>query len=335
MKKSSNDQLRQEIIGLGKNSIRKNYYRSLLEKQQALEDKNKELELEIQKRKKTEDELKHLNEALETKIADRTEDLRISNQKLQRSLNDLEKSYAYLIEAEKMASLSHLVRGISHELNTPLGVSLTTASYASDIIKSLLDKGTQLTYSDFNTQLSKINESIDIILEGITKSAELTRSFKEIASIHGKHEKSKFHVKDYLDTIIKSMHNDFSKFDHVEINLYPHDNIIINGYPGIFTQVLTILITNSLNHGFSSKGGVIDLYFKEDDQYNFFTYKDNGKGIDEGDLTHLFEPFFTTKMSGTNPGLGLFTAYNLIKSIQGDINCYNNKGFCVVIKTRK
>ncbi len=336
MKKSSDDKLRQEIIGLGKNSVRKNYYGSLLKKQKALEIKNKELEDEIFKRKETEDELKQLNELLESRIQTRTNDLNISNQKLQESLDYLEKSYTYLIEAEKMASLNHLVKGISHELNTPLGVSLTTTTYVSTLLKTLIqDYDDTMSQKDVTKQLKKIDTSLDLVMKAIKKSTDLTNSFKEIASMHGHHHKGKFSVIEYINTIVRSMQSSINHFDDVEINVHCDKNFIVDGYPGIFTQVLTILFSNTFIHGFDQKGGTIDITFDEQEEFYHYIYKDNGKGLDEKLMQHVFEPFFTTKMSGQSPGLGLFTAYNLVKSVHGNINCYNDSGFCIEVQVKK
>ncbi len=336
MKKSSDDNLRKEIIGLGKNSIRKNYYRSLQEKQKDLEEKNKELEAEITHRKEIENKLKELNEVLESRIKERTSDLDESNKKLQHTIDNLEKSYEYLIEAEKLASLNHLVKGISHEINTPLGASLTTTTYVSSQLNTLIR---QLKKSDSNPvliqRLMKINLSIDLILEGIESSAALTNSLKQLSSMHNNHERQLFSIEEYTDTIIKSMQSKVNHFDSLAIDVKCKENLIVDGYPGIFTQIFTILLANSLTHAFDEKGGHIFISFEEDEHYIYSVFKDDGKGLDESLIQYVFDPFFTTSMSGTTPGLGLFTAYNLVKSMSGDIKCYNDNGFRVDITIPK
>ena len=335
MKKSSNDELRQEIIGLGKNSIRKNYYRSLLEKQKILEERNRELEAEIIKRKGIEDELKILNDDLETRIAERTKDLEVSNERLKASLDELEKSYSYLIESEKIASMTHLVRGISHELSTPLGISLTSVSFAIRLVKGLMDGSNHKMDSKVRKEVSKINQSLDVILKGINRSTNLIKKFKEITSFSEHHKISRFCPNDYLDTLRISMADEISKFKKVDLVIHPDPSLSINGYPRAFMEILTVLLSNTLEHGFTDEGGKIDLYFDEDEDYTYLSYQDDGMGIDDEVIPHLFEPFFTTKMSQKNSGLGLFIVYNLVKNLDGEIKSYNNNGFCVDIKMKK
>jgi len=328
MKKSSDENLRNEIIGLGKNSMRKNYYRSLIEKQKALEQKNIELKMEVNLRKEAEKKLSQLNDELEERICKRTEELDESNKKLKVTISDLEKSYDYLIEAEKLASLNHLVNGISHELNTPLGVSLTATSFVSELTQNTLSKlnENKLKKSELINAFDQIDKSSAMLLESLDQMTELIGNFKQIALVQGNYQKFEFSAHEYFQWLIKSMQTDISAFDKVIINNECEKEKVINGYPGIYSQLLSIFLNNTFIHGFSKSGGTItfDFYEKEGDYY--FYYSDDGKGMDESLMTHIYEPFFSTKMNSKTPGLGLFAAYNLVMSLGGNIKCSSSPG---------
>ncbi|MBI9014961.1 MAG: HAMP domain-containing histidine kinase [Clostridiales bacterium] len=335
MNKSSDEKLRNEIIGLGKNSIRKNYYRSLVEKQKALEQKNVELKIEVNLRKEAEKKLSQLNEELEERISERTMELDESNQKLKMTISNLEKSYDYLIEAEKLASLNHLVNGISHELNTPIGVSLTTASFVTDLVKNTLLKLNEknLKRSELLNTLEQLDKSSGMLLESIKQMTELTRNFKKISVVQDHYRKFDFSVYEYFQMVIKSMQTNIAAFDKVLIRNNCNKELIIDSYPGIYSQLLTTFLNNTFVHGFSQSGGIITIDFYEDESSYYFKYSDDGKGMEVSLLTHVFEPFFSTNMSSNTPGLGLFAAYNLVANLAGNIKCFSSpgKGFAIEV----
>lgn len=335
MKKLSDENLRNEIIGLGKKSIRKNYYRSLIEKQKDLEQKNNELLEEVKLRKEAEAKLSHMNEILECKISERTLELDQSNKKLKKTIDELEKSYKYLVEAEKLASLNHLVTGVSHELNTPLGVSLTTTSFISELSKKLISdfKEQKLSKISLENSLIKMDKSSDILLESIAQMTKLIDNFKQIATAQGDYRKVYFRVCEYFQMIIQSMSERMSFFENIAIHTNCNENMMVNSYPGLYAQLLTIFLNNTLIHGFTKVGGTINIEFFQENNHYHFKYNDNGHGLDEGLMTHLFEPFFSTKMNSRTPGLGLFTAYNLVLSLEGSIRCESpgGKGFYIEV----
>lgn len=339
MKESSNENKRNEIMGLGKHSSRKNYYRSLIEKQKDLEAKNLELSIEILRRKEAEKEIQALNDELEERIISRTLELAESNTQLKKTLTNLEKSYSYLIEAEKLASLNHLVNGISHELNTPLGVSLTSASFINDIIAIASNKFSEkkLTRTDLENMFGQLNETSLMLLDSIDKMTRLTENFKRIALVQDNYQKFEFSVYEYTDMIIESMQSQFNDFDQVTVNNKCDPNLVIESYPGIYSQLLTTFINNSLVHGFNKIGGHISITVSEESSHYHIIYQDDGKGIDKLLISHVFEPFFSTKMNNETPGLGLFAVYNLITSLNGTITCDSElgHGFVLDIKLPK
>jgi two-component system NtrC family sensor kinase len=87
-------------------------------------------------------------------------------------------------------------------------------------------------------------------------------------------------------------------------------------------QVLTNLIKNAIDA--MPAGGVIDIILEDSLGDVSITVKDNGLGIKEADRAKIFEPFFTTKGIGHGTGLGLATAYGIVKMHKGQIIAESN-----------
>jgi signal transduction histidine kinase len=90
----------------------------------------------------------------------------------------------------------------------------------------------------------------------------------------------------------------------------------LTSFPGAISQIIINLIMNSLTHGFSdSKSGKIQIVVSDIlEEYDevLLIYSDNGKGIEEKNLSKIFDPFYTSNRGGGNTGLGMHITYNLI-----------------------
>ncbi|MDO6565176.1 histidine kinase, partial [Amphritea sp. 1_MG-2023] len=76
--------------------------------------------------------LAHLNAELEQRVSDRTRELEQSNEELRATLEKLQEAQQQLVESKKLAALGGLVAGVAHEINTPIGVGYTAASFLVD-----------------------------------------------------------------------------------------------------------------------------------------------------------------------------------------------------------
>jgi len=279
-----------------------------------LEEKIEQRDEEIEARKEAEKEITNLNETLEIKVEDRTKKLKKVNSELEISMNELKKTQETLIESEKMASLGELVAGVAHEINTPVGVSLTGITHflsLSDKISKLYkeDKLSEEEFEEFINTSEELAKSININLE---KTAQLVRSFKQVAVDQSSDGKRVFNLCEYIEEILLSIRN-ITKKTNIEINKECSQNININGYPGVISQVLTNLIMNTITHAYKKgEKGKIDITSKEKNNNILIIYKDYGKGIKEENKQKVFNPFFTTNREDGGSGLGLSIIYNLI-----------------------
>lgn len=296
-----------------------------------LQEKNYELEEEMKKRILAEENLKHFNDELEKIIKERTLQLETSNKILEESLENLRKSQDYLIQTQKMAALGSLVVGISHELNTPLGIAITSSTYITQIIEDILSKYEMKTLKGdyFVDKCNQVLNSCEILNSSLNRSTNLVDNFKQIAIDQTNYEYRNFKLREYIDKIILSMNSDLNS-KNVKIDIECDENLELKGYPGILTQIIINLIQNSLVHGFYEKEDCnIKLGCKIEEENVIIFYRDNGVGMTVEQLNRAFEPFYTTKLGQGRNGLGLFMVYNLVISKLGGrikLESHENEG---------
>ena len=268
-------------------------------------------------------EVQQLNRDLEQKVKDRTHDLSFSNEKLKRTLEDLQQTQQHLIQAEKMSSLARLVAGLAHEINTPVGTALTGISSLSSLSQCFQANCIQgIKKKEFESYCDNTLELCKVTQKNIEKAADLVKNFKQVSTDEFKEEKRLFNLKQYtLDTISYLKPKIKEKAISFEIDI--DENLKMNSYPGTFGQLLNILILNSLTHAFptTEKGGIYIKITIQKDKL-FIYYSDNGKGIREQDLPHIFDPFYKSNLSSMGFGLGLHILYNLVSSsFNGTVEC--------------
>jgi PAS domain S-box-containing protein len=277
---------------------------------------------DITDRKRAEESIRRMNEELERRVAERTIEL-------QESLATLKRAQKQLVESEKMAALGALVSGISHEINTPIGVSVTAASYLElQTQKFMAQYGANaLKRSDLDQYVKVAQESTAIMLSNLNRAAHLIKSFKQVAVDRSTEEKRRFNLKDYLEDILLSLRPHLKKTQHT-VTVNCPDHLELTSYPGAFSQIISNLIMNSLIHGFEDQEhGTITIDIAVNPLSLHLTYRDNGKGIADEHLPKIFEPFFTTKRSQDNTGLGMHIVYNLVtQQLNGTIACESARG---------
>ena len=276
---------------------------------------------ELNLRKEAESKLVNLNENLEALIDERTVELEQTIETLHHAQNEL-------VQSQKMASLGSLVAGISHEINTPIGIGVTSATSIEEEVSLFLSKyknGT-MKKSDLESFIQHIKEASDILTKNLHRASELISSFKLISvdQTGGKHRTIKIH--DYIDEIITSMRPKLKKTSIEVINKTQHDLPIFTD-PGALYQILSNFIDNSLIHGFNSDStGAISISSEVEGQYLKLIYEDTGKGIEKSIKARIFDPFFTTRLGKGGSGLGLSVVYNLITStLKGKVEVYSDQ----------
>lgn len=285
------------------------------------------------------------NESLERRVEERTRDIKQTNYKLEQSILNLKNAQNQLVQTEKMAALGGLVAGISHEINTPIGTSVTSATSIEESFNDIEKeyKAGQLTQDAFHEFINHTREGLDILNKNLIRASELIRSFKLIAVDQTSAEWREINFKDYANEIITSLRPRLKSTD-VTITCNIPEGLTIYTNPGAIYQILSNLILNSIIHGFSiqeAKAGVklddpeITLNVTADDDVLNLYYMDNGKGMDNSTLDKVFDPFFTTRRGQGGSGLGMNIVFNIITSqLKGNVTADSSpgKGIYVVMK---
>lgn len=280
-------------------------------------------------RKQMEENLQLANQELEKRVTERTADLQALNMELQKSLDELRKAKRQLVESEKMASLGMLVAGVAHEINTPVGVGVTTASYLQDMIHLYTEKyqQDQLTRQDFEDFLKKADEAGAMILTNLQRAAALVSGFKQIAVDRGDEECRLFNLNAYLHDTLHSLSPHFKNKPH-QITVDCPSSLAIYSHPGTYSQIFANLVMNSLIHAFPKGAtGYMQFHVEKQEKQLVLKYQDDGCGINSEDLAKIFEPFFTTRRGAGGTGLGLHIVYNLVtQKLGGTIQCDSKPG---------
>lgn len=243
---------------------------------------------------------------------------------LQREIKDRKKAERKLVQSEKMAALGDLVAGVAHEINTPIGIGVTGISYLQDTtntFRRIFEQG-EAKKSDLEKFLDDCQEACQVTLTNLNRAAQLITGFKQIAVDQTSDEKRSFNVKQYIKEILLSLHPRIKKTQH-KITVDCPKKLVIDSFPGPFSQILTNLILNSLIHAFEEiPAGEITISVAVDDAAIALHYKDNGKGMSKEQLARIYDPFYTTKRGKGGTGLGMHLVFNLVtEKLGGDIEC--------------
>ena len=260
----------------------------------------------------TEDKLRIINQELEKRVAERTAELAAS-------VKQLENAQAQLVEAEKLSALGTLVAGIAHELNTPMGVAITGASYLTRKLDEAqgLSEDPAWNRRQFNQILPGLQESACIVLRNLERAGNLVRSFKEVAVDQVAGDTREYNLCELLRNVVVSLNPRVQESD-AEIVLTCPDFITLHGDPGKMIQIVTNLIVNALMHGLpDSELRRVTITARVQDAFVELTISDTGRGIPEEHLNHIFEPFWTTARGRGGTGLGLHIVYNIVTSHPG------------------
>ncbi|MGD9976190.1 MAG: GAF domain-containing protein, partial [Desulfatirhabdiaceae bacterium] len=227
-------------------------------------------------------------QTLEEKVAERTAEL---NQ----SLDTIKKTRDQLVQSEKMAALGSLVAGVAHEVNTPIGVAVSAASHLEDMTSAFVSKmeSNQVKRSDLNQYTKTAATASTLILKNLSTAVKIVQGFKQVAVDQTSGERREFRLKAYIEDVLLSLQPKLKKTKHT-IRVDCPDDLLLNSFPGAFSQIISNLIMNSLLHGFEGiETGEIVFEVRQENTNILFIYRDNGRGMTDQTLARIFDPFFT------------------------------------------
>jgi len=241
-------------------------------------------------------------------------ELRASKERAEKALEDLREAQQNLIAAEKLAALGGLVAGVAHEVNNPIGISLTVASSfarrCDDFAKEVgLGPLRRSRLEDF---LETGRDAANQLVANLQRAGELVQSFKQVAVDRSHADRRQFDLRESTDHIIASLRPVLKK-SQLALTVDMPAGIMMDSYPGAYGQVLTNLFLNSVIHAFpNGRIGTITVEARQvRDDIDIFV-SDDGIGMSEEVQRRALDPFFTTRRNEGGTGLGLHIIFNLV-----------------------
>ena len=292
--------------------------------------------------------IREQNVILENKVNERTYELKVSNDGLNKAMTELKEAETQLVESEKMASLGQLTAGIAHEINNPINFVTSNVKPLNRDVRILLDAVMEMekivsedvtlvekkkkiqSYKDeidFDYLKEEIDQLLSGIGEGASRTAEIVKGLR-IFSRLDEDDLKKADVNEGLESTLVITNNLLSNIIRVEKK---YANLpLIECYPGKLNQVFLNMISNAIyaikkKFG-ESDGGLLTIITEYDENNCYIKIGDNGTGMDENTKKRLFEPFFTTKDVGEGTGLGLSISYNTMIKHNGQIQVNSELG---------
>jgi PAS domain S-box-containing protein len=258
------------------------------------------------------------------------QEMRKARDSAEAALRNLRETQNSLIEAEKLAALGRLVAGVAHEVNNPVGISLTVASALerkTATFASQVERG-DVRRSSLNEFLATTADASSQLVANLNRAAELIQSFKQVAADRNYSDQRSFDLGDLTEQVVMSLRPGLRKHN-LTLNVDCEPDLIMNSYPGPYGQVLTNLFLNAVAHAFpDGKAGEVDIKVHAAGKDNVeVVFSDNGCGMSLDVRRRAFDPFFTTRRDQGGTGLGLHIVYSIITTrLGGRLNLESEPG---------
>jgi signal transduction histidine kinase len=285
--------------------------------------------------------LEQANSQLEKRIGERTADLEMT-------LQELNRTQAQMVQSEKMSALGQMVAGIAHEINNPVsfiqGNLQPAAAYSQDLL-GLLNLY-QRVYPEPTAELLEAIAAVDLdyLIEdlpkllrsmqvGADRIAEIVRSLRNFSRLDESDVKTVDLHEGIESTLMILQHRLKANATRAEIIVVRHFGEIpkVECHAGQLNQVFLNILANAIEaleeHGDSDKPNIMITTTSLSEDWVQVAIADNGRGMSMTVQQQIFNPFYTTKAVGKGTGLGLSISYQIVtETHRGRLECISTVG---------
>jgi len=266
---------------------------------------------------------------LQLQLGQQRQEITNNRQELSFVKDKLSDSQVILRDSEKMAALGNLVAGVTHEINTPIGICITGMTHFIDKTKQIKRDyyAQSMRQEDLEKYFDSSYRAAEITFKNLLRATDLIRSFKKISADQSTGLERRFDFLEYIREVLVSLSSQYRK-RNISVNLVDREDFQIKSHPGWFSQILTNMIMNSLIHAYDDvDSGTIGIDAWLDDDFLIIQYQDDGKGIEKDKQDKIFDAFYTTNSDGGGTGLGLSVISDIVKeSLGGELLCESELG---------
>jgi len=259
------------------------------------------------------DKVHELNVNLERKVDERTRDLR--------------ETQAQLIQSEKMAALGHLVAGVAHEMNNPVGAvygTHSTLASASEKLTRTLEDEHGIEISD-SGRVSTILKTIAGVGEVIQTSGErmtgIVKRLKTFARLD-EADLQRTNLNECIENTLAMFQ--FHLKPEITIRKELAELPEITCYPAKINQLCFQLLSNA-NRAIEKTGEIVLCTEVQGDEVRF-SVTDDGRGIPPEDIERIFDPGYTGWDLHVGTGLGLAICYQVSREHNGRLTVESEVG---------
>ena len=298
------------------------------------------------RRDQYEQELTALNQSLEDRVSERTQQLVEKNHQLETANQEIKQAQARLLQSEKMASVGLLAAGVAHEINNPLGFVMSNLSTLDNYAKQYRDliaayeklftlKDSQARKAQFRHiqalkqtyDLEFINQDLDELLadthEGSQRVRDIVKGLKSFSHVDQAETMQLTDLNECVESTLKVANNELKYHCDITTHLQPLPRTYC-----MAGQIKQVILNMLVNAGQAiAEAGEICIETVVVDNTIELSIRDNGSGIAPEHLSKLFDPFYTTKQVGEGTGLGLSISYGIVvDDHKGDIRVESELG---------
>jgi C4-dicarboxylate-specific signal transduction histidine kinase len=264
------------------------------------------------------DELAELNEHLEMRVAERTEELSRSVTMLQeetgermRAMEALREKEQLLQNQSRLAAMGEMINNIAHQWRQPLNNMSLTVQILREV------------YHDGECSHEYMDDTVNQVMRLIQHMSHTIDDFRNF--FKPDREMGRFNLKEKVCRTLVLVKDSF-KVNNISVDVKAEEDLFVTGYPNEYCHVLLNILNNARDALVERAVGSprITIHLFREDSRIVATISDNAGGIPDAIIDRVFEPYFTTKDAQKGTGIGLYMAKTIIeKRMNGTISVRN------------